>query len=946
MAPSALLRRIPRCERIADARLSRSAASACTTAGDRPHGHVARRWVGLVLALAGWGCGGDAAGPAGLVPPPPAPGSLAITVAGLPPGSAASLSLTGPGGFSRAVTGSETIAGLTPGPYTLSAQPATADGDGYSAEPATQGVTVRPGPAVSTAGVAYALATGRLEVTIGGVPAGTTPSVTIQGPNGYSRVLTAAETLKGLAPGPYAVSATALSSGGHTYVAEAAPDTVAVEASPTPAAVAVAYAIATAALTVTIDGLPAGVAAAVTLTGPGVTQALPATASLVGLPPGTYTLSAANVTSGAAVYLPTPVSQAAELTPSVTPVARTVTYARGTGSLNLTVSGLPAGTAAAVTVTGPGGFSQSVTGSSLLSALDPGSYAVAAAAVTSGGQTYTPAPASQSAAVAIGSTVSAAVAYSAPPPTTFNLTIDGMYLTQAAQRYNGTGYLVAGRDAYLRVFALANQANVATPAVRVRLYSGATLLQTSTLVAPGGGVPTSVSQASLTSSWNLAVPGALVQPNLRILADVDPTNAVVESSDADNQFPAGGTPFAMDVRALPTLNLRFVPVLQQVNGLQGNVTSGNQAQFLADLLTMLPVASHDADIRAVYTTTAPALVSDNSNGAWGTVLSEILALRTADASTRYYYGVVKTAYASGVAGIGYVGGGANSSLGWDYLPSGAAVMAHEVGHNMGRFHAPCGGVAAPDPSYPYPGGQIGVWGLDVPTLGLKPPTTTFDLMGYCNPDWVSDYTWDGMVLYRQSNPSYGPPSPSPAAEGLLVWGRVTARGVILEPAFRVEAPITPAAAAGAHRIEGRAAGGTLLFSRPIQVVSATDDRTGPESHFAAVLPLSAAIETSLAELRFVGPEGTASRGSAQAFGPGGPPPLPRDPGPALARPNADQAELRWDAATYPMALVRDPTTGQVLSFARGGRALIWTRAAALDLTFSDGVRTVSTLVRR
>jgi hypothetical protein len=40
-----------------------------------------------------------------------------------------------------------------------------------------------------------------------------------------------------------------------------------------------------------------------------------------------------------------------------------------------------------------------------------------------------------------------------------------------------------------------------------------------------------------------------------------------------------------------------------------------------------------------------------------------------------------------------------------------------------------------------------------------------------------------------------------------------------------------------------------------------------------------------------------------------------------------------------MALIRDAATGQILSFARGGRATIWSRATDLDVTFSDGALT-------
>ena len=39
-------------------------------------------------------------------------------------------------------------------------------------------------------------------------------------------------------------------------------------------------------------------------------------------------------------------------------------------------------------------------------------------------------------------------------------------------------------------------------------------------------------------------------------------------------------------------------------------------------------------------------------------------------------------------------------------------MVHELGHSMSLRHAPCGLLFDPDPNYPYPSGEIGVWGYD------------------------------------------------------------------------------------------------------------------------------------------------------------------------------------------------------------------------------------------
>jgi hypothetical protein len=875
-------------------------------------------------------------------------GRLQVTVSGVPAGAVAAVTVTGPSGFAKTLSASQLLLGLDPGSYSISAPILQAGGHSYQP-------TLAPGPTVAvaasatpaTATVSYAITTGGLTVMVTGLPAGTSAAVIVTGPGGYSRSVAATETMVGLAPGSYTVAAAAVTVAGQTYSPSPATQTQTVSVGAT-AAAAVAYAGPSGNLAVAVTGLPGGVAANIGVSGPGgFAQTITATTTLTSLVAGTYTITANNVAAGGQTYLPSPLSQTVTVSAGAT-ANRAVTYtaAGASGALTLTVSGLPGGTSAAIVVTGPGGYNQTVTGTVTLSALVAGSYTIAASNVSAGGSTYGPSPASQSITVTGGATASATVSYAILTGATLNLQIDGMYLTQAVASYDGTTPVIANRDGYLRVFVKANQSNTAAPSVRVRLYTGASLIQTSTIPAPAPAVPTAVNEGVFASSWNLLIPAGQVQPNLRILADVDPTNQVAESDDSDNAFPVGGTPFAVDVRPVPTWNVRFVPVFQQTNGLQGNVSAANQAQFLADPLKVLPVAGVSVDIRAVYTTTAAAVESNNANGAWGTILSELWALKTAEASPRYYYGVVKTSYGSGVAGIGYVGGGINAALGWDALPSGSGIMAHEVGHNLGRGHAPCGGVAGPDPSFPYPGGRIGVYGLDVATQAVKSPTTHYDLMGYCSPDWVSDYTWAGMIAYRQSNPSYAPTvAPAGTTSGLLVWGRIAGSTLVLEPAFRVSAPPTPTrpASSARVRVEGVAADGAVLFSAPIEPVpsSTLGAQGAPEEHFAAVLAVSPTVEAAVVRLRLVAPSGVVERLVAGPVGPN--PPSARslpDPAVAIRRPNARQAAIRWDQGSYPMALVRDAATGAILSFARGGSATVWPAGRAIEVTFSNGVQSL------
>lgn len=84
-----------------------------------------------------------------------------------------------------------------------------------------------------------------------------------------------------------------------------------------------------------------------------------------------------------------------------------------TGSLQVTINSLPAGTNATVRVTGPNNFTQDLTGSQTIDGLVPGSYTVAASDVAVGTGTYTPTPTTQTVTVNAGATASAVVAYGA-----------------------------------------------------------------------------------------------------------------------------------------------------------------------------------------------------------------------------------------------------------------------------------------------------------------------------------------------------------------------------------------------------------------------------------------------------------------------------------------------------------------------------------------------------
>ena len=244
--------------------------------------------------------------------------------------------------------------------------------------------------------------------------------------------------------------------------------------------------------------------------------------------------------------------------------SKTTPTSPGTGALAVTVNGLPSGASASVVVSGPGTFSQTLTHSTTLSDLAPGTYQLAASAVASHDTSYAPSPTAATLAVAADAAPAAATvvyARSSTGSTTLDLSIGAMYLTQSTQTLAGTVPLVQNRDGYLRVFVLANQANSVTPAVRVRFYVNGALQGSPTIIAaPSHAVPTSIAEGTLASSWNVSVPGSMIKPGLAILADVDPDAGNRRGATRQQQLPRVGNAARADgeepLHLLPSLRAR------------------------------------------------------------------------------------------------------------------------------------------------------------------------------------------------------------------------------------------------------------------------------------------------------------------------------------------------------------------------------------------------------
>jgi hypothetical protein len=689
----------------------------------------------------------------------------------------------------------------------------------------------------------------------------------------------------------------------------------------------------------------------VSVSGPaGYSQSLTGSQTFTGLAPGVYTVTASDVTVGTAPYQASPPSQTVTVVRSGSPGSASITYSTPTGNIALTISGLGTSSNALVTVTGPGSYNQSVTSSRTLSGLAPGTYTVDAQNVTgvSCGSTFNASPATQNVNVAASATAPATVSYSPTASGSVNLCVDGMYLTQSAQNYAGSIPLVQNRNGLLRVFVVASQPNTlaSTVQVQLRIYSPLGALTTVTLSPPPGlvYVPTAPDESALNNSWNYSLPGLTIQSGFRIEAEVDPANVVAESNDADNVL----APPPPTVRTMPTLNVTFVPIIQKGipigRRVAGNVTSGNVASFLQVTKDMHPIDASNAAVHAAYTTTTfDTLQHDNGNSAWGTILGEIDMLRATEASSRYYYGVAKVSYTSGVAGVAYVSNPATlppqvarAALGWDYIPSGSIVAAHELGHNWARNHAPCGGPSGLDPNYPRTDGTTGGYGYDMSTGTLEPPTSS-DIMGYCDPKWISEYTYSAVLNYFSTvGPMVQGSAVSTAVQPcLLVWGHIRNGEPVLEPAFQVNTRPSLPTQAGPYSLEGRASDGSPVFSLSF-APSEIADAPGNQQNFVFAVPLPAARASRLTSLHLSGNGRPAILAATTAVT--GAQAATQADTVEVRRVGASRVSLRWDARAHPMVMVRDAETGEVLSLARGGDAEFSTHKGQVDLVLSDGVK--------
>jgi hypothetical protein len=319
---------------------------------------------------------------------------------------------------------------------------------------------------------------------------------------------------------------------------------------------------------------------------------------------------------------------------------------------------------------------------------------------------------------------------------------DGREIAQTSRNTD----VVVGRDAVFRVHLVVAQGFTARElSARLTIADDPAGIYFSKKTIRGSSV-----EASPDNTFQIAVPAASIQATTRYSVEIVECGTPPSGAAVEPRYPASGD-IALAARRTGQLKIHIVPMI--TNGITPVTTEDALVPYRQLMEAMYPVTNVEFMVGASLTV---------PNGTdWSANLQTLRSRRAADAPAAdvYYYGFIQPTAtraqfcASGCnSGIGYVAAasGANGAasrvaMGLAYADSASPLtMAHEIGHTHGRSHAPCNVPGSTDPGFPNVDGSIGVRGYDRRTSAFVDPTSS-DIMGFCANQWISDYTYDGLL---------------------------------------------------------------------------------------------------------------------------------------------------------------------------------------------------------
>ncbi len=355
--------------------------------------------------------------------------------------------------------------------------------------------------------------------------------------------------------------------------------------------------------------------------------------------------------------------------------------------------------------------------------------------------------------------------------------------------------VVASRPALVRVFVTPDSGWVPRDVV-------ARLELTGSAAGPAQEISKFVSGSSSETDWqsafNFDIPAEQMTPDLSYTVSVVEAGSVAASGATDGaRYPASGTALFGAQSAGGALDIVLVPLV--VNGYTPDTSAARVAAYKDKMFRLYPVPQVNMTVHAPVAYSGS--VAPTSTAGWNNILDKLLQVRQQDNPPKdtYYYGALTpTASFAQFCGGACIAGlspqaspndvWSRGSVGLGFFPSGSTpgttdTMAHEIGHAHGLPHAPC--QTQDYGPFPYSGGVIGSYGYDLVAKALLDPNKYKDMMGYCEPTWISDYNYNKIfsrVSYVNSTADFIAVDPDRApgkfrsalidGDGNITWGLV------------------------------------------------------------------------------------------------------------------------------------------------------------------------------
>jgi hypothetical protein len=311
--------------------------------------------------------------------------------------------------------------------------------------------------------------------------------------------------------------------------------------------------------------------------------------------------------------------------------------------------------------------------------------------------------------------------------------------------------LIEGRPLFLRVHVTPGAGFVARPLQAILAISSdgqatpALFEETKSIAAASRSV-------DLASTFNFLVPATAVLPSSRFAVSVHETTAVTtpppEAAVAP-RFPAPGQTDAP--LAIKAGKMELDVVMVRATGVGGPLMDSPERRRHLEgyLYDVYPVQKLNVRWRDPVKFTKKITRNEG--------FSTLQQLRTMDGAKAHEYYHLLVAVEDTVEtllGIATLAGGTEADgprrIGMTFvrkrqIDSEMDSVSHEMGHNHGRNHVAGCNAAGIDGMYPYQNTAVGVDGFSLTDKSFKPAAMYKDVMGYCYPTWISDYTFQGFA---------------------------------------------------------------------------------------------------------------------------------------------------------------------------------------------------------